>query len=163
MGEKEYVAAVLNEKVDQIVSEARTALERLQQHRQAAWVALKCSIWSRFEYWASLCYPSDSIPVAQALDNHLWRLLEEVCGFSILHQGLRGADTGESTISSPEGLREGWSFAAWVARQPVKLGGMGLRSLGELCRPAFLGAMEQALPRLHRGTCPHCWWRGGVW
>ena len=154
MGEKEYVAAVLNEKVDQIVSEARTALERLQQNRQAAWVALKCSIWSRFEYWASLCYPSDSIPVAQALDNHLWRLLEEVCGFSILHQGLRGADTGESTISSPEGLREGWSFAAWVARQPVKLGGMGLRSLGELCRPAFLGAMEQALPRLHRGFCP---------
>ena len=50
--------------------------------------------------------------------------------------------------------REGWSFAAWVARQPVKLGGMGLRSLGELCHPAFLGTMEQTLPRLHRGFCP---------
>ena len=30
---------------------------------------------------------------------------------------------------------------------------MGLRSYKELCRPAFLGAMEQALPWLHLGFC----------
>ena len=30
---------------------------------------------------------------------------------------------------------------------------MGLRSFDEVCYPAFLGAMEQALPRLHTGFC----------
>ena len=52
-----------------------------------------------------------------------------VCGFDIPTQGLR-ADGGECKISGPP-IRQGWSFAAWVARQPVKLGGMGLRSFAE--------------------------------
>ena len=56
-------------------------------------------------------------------------------------------------ISGPITSRQRWSFSAWVARQPVKLGGMGLRSFEELCQPAYLGAMEQALPRLHTGFC----------
>ena len=112
-------------------------------------------MWSRFEYWAMLCYPSDSLPAARELDRHLWRILEEVCGLSISHQSYRAAEDGKCSIQVPEGCneRENWSFAAWVARQPVKLGGMGLRSMAELCSPAFLGAMEQTLPRLYQGFC----------
>ena len=129
VGEYQYVSSVLSEKVDQIVTEARTALDQLQQSRQAAWAALKWSVWPRFEYWAQHCYPSDSIPAAKVLDQRLWSLLEDVCGFSISHQGQRGADSGECSVSSPDNLREGWSFAAWVARQPVKLQGDGLEIL----------------------------------
>ena len=78
-----------------------------------------------------------------------------VCGFQIPSQGSRlaNADGGECMISGPITSRQRWSFSAWVARQPVKLGGMGLRSFEELCQPAYLGAMEQALPRLHTGFC----------
>ena len=65
VGEKSYVAAVLFEKVDQIVEEASTALGKLHQHRQAAWAALKWSVWPRFDYWAQHNYPSDSIPAAE--------------------------------------------------------------------------------------------------
>ena len=81
-------------------------------------------------------------------------MLEEVCGLSIPCQGSGTADSGKCSIQAPGNVREGWSFAAWVARQPIKLGGMGLRSMAELCRPAYLGAMEQTLPRLHKDFCP---------
>ena len=156
VGEDEYVAAVLGEKVDEIVREAATAVRSLQQHRQAAWAVLKRSVWPRFDYWAMHCYPSDSLPAARELDRRLWMVLEEVCGLRISHQSYRAAEDGKCGIQVPEGCseRENWSFAAWVARQPVKLGGMGLRSMAELCYPAFLGAMEQTLPRLHKGFCP---------
>ena len=49
--------------------------------------------------------------------------------------------------------RENLTFPAWVVRQPVKRGGMGGRSHAETCRIAFYGAMEQALPKLHKGFC----------
>ena len=155
VGEREYVGQVLSEKVEEIVSEARKAVvETLQPHRQAAWAALKWSVWSRFEYWAALCYPSDSMPAAIELDSRLWRVLQEVCGVRIPFQGSLASDKGECCIFAPGHVRDGWSFSAWVARQPVKLGGMGLRSMTELCMPAYLGAMEQTLPQLFKGFCP---------
>ena len=156
IGEEQYVAAILGEKVEEIVQDATTAVRSLQLHRQAAWAVLKRSVWSRFEYWAMHCYPSDSLPAARELDHRLWTILEEVCGLSISHQSYRAAEDGKCSIQAPVGCteRENWSFAAWVARQPVKLGGMGLRSMAELCLPAFLGAMEQTLPQLYQGFCP---------
>ena len=106
VGEHQYVASVLREKVDQIVAEAKP----LQHHCQAAWSALKWSVWPlpRAEYLAQLCYPSESIPAAKVLDDQLWGLLEQVCGFIISYNGQRGCDGGEITIFSPEDLREGW-------------------------------------------------------
>ena len=73
VGEKEYVGQVLSEKIEDIVSEARKAVvATLQPHRQAAWAALKWSVWSRFEYWAAHCYPSDSIlPLKYVLSQEL--------------------------------------------------------------------------------------------
>ena len=40
-----------------------------------------------------------------------------------------------------------------MARQSVKLGGMGLRSLAEQCRLAFYSMQKQALPQFYRGFC----------
>ena len=153
VGEPEYVTAVLEEKVQQIVKEAEKSLQLLQNHRQAAWVALKWSVWPRFEYWASHCYPSDSIPAARKLDRQLWRLLEGVCGTSIPQVTSRATSSWDCVLPVDMPGREDLTFAAWVTRQPVKLGGMGLRSFSEMCRPAFYGALEQTVPRLHTGFC----------
>ena len=42
----------------------------------------------------------------------------------------------------------GRSYQCLLARQPVKLGGLGLRSLVETRHPAFLGGLEMAAPYL---------------
>ena len=154
VGEKEYVESVLMEKVEQIGMEGRMMLEGLQEHKHAAWAALKWSVWARFEYWLQHCYPSVTIPAAEELDRQLWSLLETVFGFSIPCHGSLATRAWDCVLRVPLEGRQDWTFAAWLLRQPVKLGGLGLRSYAELCRPAFLGAVEHALPRLHKDFCP---------
>ena len=48
------------------------------------------------------------------------------------------------------------TFQDWVARQPIKLGGLGLRSQADLSPAAFVGALEQTLPSFigEKGICP---------
>ena len=36
----------------------------------------------------------------------------------------------------------------WIVRHPIKMGGMGLRSLKDTCYPAYIGALEQVAPYL---------------
>ena len=136
VGEEEYVKAVLEKKVRQIVEEAEPSLDKLHHHRQAAWAwawaALKRSVWPRFEYWASHCYPSDYIPVARELDKQLWQLLEGVCGTSIPQVTSRATSSWDCKLPVDVPGREDLTFAAWVVRQPVKLGGLGLRSYSEM-------------------------------
>ena len=153
VGENEYVSAILEEKVEQIVEEGQRSLSLLLHNRQAAWAALKWSVWPRFEYWAGLCYPSDSLPAAKELDRQLWQLMESVCGTVIPRSSSRATREWDCTLPIDIQGRELATFASWVVRQPVKLGGMGLRSYSELCRPAFYGSMEQVVPRLHKGFC----------
>ena len=70
IGEDLFVKTVLEEKVSQILEEGRRSLQILgAEHRHAAWVALKQSIWPRFEYWAQNCYPSQTLPVARGSAN----------------------------------------------------------------------------------------------
>ena len=51
---------------------------------------------------------------------------------------------------------KGKTFSEWVVRQPIRLGGMGLRSLVDLSPAAFVGAVEQAIPSFYgeKGVCP---------
>ena len=151
IGEDLFVRTVLEEKVSQILEEGRRSLQILgAEHRHAAWVALKQSIWPRFEYWAQNCYPSQTLPVARVLDEGLHDLLEQVVGAKVP----KGVDPDSITLTTPLLTRSNWSFARWILRQPVKLGGAGLRSYEELCRPAFCGAVELSLPSFHTGFCP---------
>ena len=155
VGEKEYVAAVLDEKVMTIVEEARQSLGQLmEQHKQSAWAALKWSVWARFEYLAGLCYPSDSIPAAKELDRQLWSLLQGVCGSPIPHTTSLATRSCDCSLQLEMPGREDWTFSAWVERQPFKLGGMGPRSHAEQCRLAFYSMQEQVLPQLYMGFCP---------
>ena len=153
VGEDLYVTTVLEEKVAQILDDGKKSLDVLgPEHRHAAWIALKQSIWPRFDYWAQTCYPSNSLPAARRLDAGLHRLLEQVVGIRIP----LGANDDMSTLLLPTpltGSRRNMSFQAWVLRQPVKCGGAGLRTFEEICRPAFAGACELALPSLHTGFC----------
>ena len=51
---------------------------------------------------------------------------------------------------------QGRSYQQWLVRQPVRLRGLGLRSLLETSPAAFCGAVEMAVPRLtgEEGFCP---------
>ena len=81
------------------------------------------------------------------LDEGLHSLLELTVGVSIPLK----IDPATIVLDTPIPGREDWSFPAWVMRQPVKCGGMGLRSYVETCGPAFIGAIEIAIPTLHTG------------
>ena len=53
----------------------------------------------------------------------------------------------------------GRSYQHWMKSQPIKLGGVGLRSLVETCPAAYIGAVEMAIPHMvggeeEIGICP---------
>ena len=56
----------------------------------------------------------------------------------------------------PVAGRSDLSFQQCVVRQPVRLGGFGLRSQRDTVGPAFIGALEQAVPFFcgENGICP---------
>ena len=59
---------------------------------------------------------------------------------------------------------DSWPFllCTTLFKVPVKCGGMGLRSYVETCAPAFIGAVEMAIPSLYTGYCPQLTeWVGG--
>ena len=105
---------------------------------------MKQSVWSRFGYWAQNCYPSQTVSAAALLDDGLRDLLEMTVGLRVP----RGRDPDTIVIETTIPGREELSFSDWVIRQPVKCGGMGLRAYVETCAPAFIGAVELAIPSL---------------
>ena len=52
----------------------------------------------------------------------------------------------ECILSVPVPGRENHSFQEWVVRQPIRLGGFGLRSMDDTAGLAFIGALEQSIP-----------------
>ena len=51
---------------------------------------------------------------------------------------------------------QGRSFQQWLVHQPVKLGGLGLRSQADTSAAAFIGGVEMSLPHFtgEEGICP---------
>ena len=49
-------------------------------------------------------------------------------------------------VTCPVAQLQEQSYQEWVLRLPVRLHGWGFRSLAETCGPAFLGALETAIP-----------------
>ena len=68
----------------------------------------------------------------------------------------RGEEGRGWEVTLPVPGREGLSFQHWVVRQPIKMGGMGFRSLEETSLVAFLGTLEQTVPSFSgpEGGCP---------
>ena len=142
VGEDDYVTLKLEEKRQDIMTDTRKAMEVLGGERQSLWTALKWSVSQRFDYWCQLCRPSLVRPVADTLDRDLWTVLEAALGLSIPRIGGENGDT----LAVPVVGRENLTFQEWVVRHPIKMGGLGFRSVAETSGAAFLGALEQAAP-----------------
>ena len=46
----------------------------------------------------------------------------------------------------PVTRQQGKSYQDWMVRLPIRLGGMGMRSMLDISLAAFIGSVEQALP-----------------
>ena len=93
-------------------------------------------------------------PVAEWLDEQLWKILETATGLSIPSGATNS--TWNCVLPIPVAGRSDCSFQRWVIRQPVRLGGFGFRSLVDTSGPAFIGALEQSIPFFcgENGICP---------
>ena len=141
IGTPVYVKHMLQKKAEEVVRDANQTAHLLSVDHQALWSALRLSISHRFEYFCQLSPPSLVEPVAAWLDTEIWRILERATGLNIP----RGAE-GEMVIRCPVTGLDNLSYQGWLVRLPVKLYGWGLRSLQETCGPAYLGALETAIP-----------------
>ena len=110
---------------------------------QAIWAIARSSTAMKLDYHLSLCYPSDMEVAAREMDNRLWFMLQKAAGFSIprVDEG-RGV---ECCPSPPIRRWNGRSYQDLMVRTPVRLGGMGYRSVSETSLVAFVGGVEQAL------------------
>ena len=107
----------------------------------------------KLDYRLSLCYPSDMEVAAREMDSLLWFMLQKAAGFSIprVDEG-RGV---ECCPNPPVARLRGRAYQELMVRTPVRLGGMGFRSLVETSLAAFIGGVEQALPHFigEGGVC----------
>ena len=92
------------------------------------------------------------------MDKRLLAALEQVCG---QHIPMAEEGHGVKCVLEVPDVPElaGRSYQSWMIRQPIKLGGLGLRSLVETCPIAFVGGCESALPHMvgvdgEEGICP---------
>ena len=111
----------------------------------------------QLDYSLTLQYPSDMEECASMVDARLWAALEQLAGQPHIAQREEGTGV-ECVLNIPEVPNLfGRSYQCLMAAQPVKLGGLGIRSLVETRHPAFLGGLEQALRREGGG------WEVGRW
>ena len=88
------------------------------------------------------------------MDNLQMQVLEALVGMRI---PLQGEGLGwDCPLQLPIQGLDGRTFQHWVIRQPIRGGGLGLRSNVEISLVAFIGGLEQALPHFTgvAGVCP---------
>ena len=150
IGTDSFVRHQLSAKVDEITEEVNKVREVLGPNKdsQAIWTILHCSLAQKFDWQLSLNYPSDTAEAAARLDKVLWQLMETAAGFHIPERDEgKGFECVLASPDLPANLR-GRSTQSWMVRQPVRLRGLGLRSLLETRDVAFVGGVEMAVPRL---------------
>ena len=166
VGSDKFVQHKLKQKAVAIARDAVQTAGLLSGDRQALWHSLRLSISHRFDYFCQHTPPSLVEPVAEWLDGVLWSVLETAAGLPIP----RGGDA-EMRVRCPVRGLDSLSYQEWLVRLPVKLYGWGFRSLKDSCGPAYLGALETAIPFMSaRGKiCPQleqvwggreCWGEG---
>ena len=143
VGSPGYVRHQLSLKVQDIGREVEMSLKVLENEGHAVWTIARSSTATKLDYHLSLVYPTDMEAAAKEMDNLLWHMLEKAAGFCIprVDQG-RGV---ECSPNPPVQRLHGRSYQELSVRTPVRLGGMGYRSVAETSLPAFLGGVEQAL------------------
>ena len=149
-----YVQHMLDTKVAEVAKEVDAVSLVLQEERQAMWTVLRSSISQKLDYWLTLVYPSQVRKAAEDMDKLEMQVMDKLIGVHVpLHEEGLGWDC---PLRLPIMGLNGKSFQHWVLRQPIKMGGFGLRSKVETSPAAFIGGLEQALPHFtgEGGICP---------
>ena len=128
------------------MKEVEQTVKVLEGEGHAIWTIARSSTAMKLDYHLSLCYPTDMEVAAREMDSLLWFMLQKAAGFSIprVDEG-RGL---ECCPNPPVARLRGRSYQELMVRTPVRLGGMGYRSLVETSLAAYIGGVEQALPHL---------------
>ena len=146
VGTKEYCKHMLMKKVHEVREEVDKVKKVLGENdSQAMWIILKCSLAQKFDWHLSLCYPTDIREAAMEMDSVLWDMLQHC---TRLHIPRAEEGLGVECVLGLPGVAslQGRSFQRWLVHQPVKLGGLGLRSQVETSAAAFIGGVEMSLP-----------------
>ena len=154
VGSPGYVRHHLSVKVQEVGREVKEIVRVLEGEGQSIWTIARASTAMKLDYHVSLCYPTDMEVAARQMDDILWTMLEKAAGLSIprVEEG-RGL---ECCPLLPVSRLQHRSYQDWMVRMPVRLGGMGLRSVADTSLSAFIGGVEQALPHFlgEGGLCP---------
>jgi hypothetical protein len=149
VGDDSFVRDRLQEQTDEIVTFMRSTLAatvgttpeqkhiRADRGTQEAWIMLFYSASRKFEYWLTLCHPSQTAEFAAQLD------LEAL--------QLAAAAFGTAPFTAPDGAKDCQDFINNRLHLPMRNGGMGLRSLTVDTPLLYLGGLEQALPAIGLG------------
>ena len=84
----------------------------------------------QLDYHLALCYPSDMAEASIEMDRLLYNMLESAASLTI-----PGRDQGrgyEYCPQVPVVRQQGRSYQDWMVRLPVRLGGMGMRSMADM-------------------------------
>ena len=153
IGSENYVVKMLSNKMDELEQQVEQIQTVLQNEKPALWAVLRSSFSHKLDYWLTLCYPSQVKGAAERMDALQNRILDSLVGTSIPMEALNN----EWAISLPvsDAILQKRSYQHWVVRQPIKMGGLGIRSNVETSLEAFIGGVEQALPHFvgQEGLC----------
>ena len=151
LGSPEYVRHMLRGEAERICTEIDKVMHLLRNDLQSAWAILSSALAHQLDYSLSLQYPSDSLEAAQIVDDRIWSALEQLADQPHIARGEEGGGIECVVDLSRVPSLAGRSFQSLLSAQPVKLGGLGIRSLVETRHPAFIGGLEQALPLMVAG------------
>ena len=113
-----------------IAGRAKSHVIVLNEERQSSWTILRLSLAQKLDYWLQLCYPSNVRVAAEKMDIVMWKILEKTADSTIPRcQDVNQFDN--VTIISVPGLADK-SYQEWAIRQPIRLGGIGLRCESDL-------------------------------
>ena len=144
IGSPEYVKHQLSLKVQEVAKEVEEIVRVLEGEGQAIWTIARSSTATKMDYHLSLCYPSDMVEAAMEIDRILLSMVQKATCLAIpmVDQGM-GV---EHCPRPPVDRIAEKSYQNWMMRTPVRLGGMGLRSVAETSIAAFVGGIEQSVP-----------------
>ena len=151
-----YVQHMLDEVVSDIVNQVERIQEVLAGESQAVWSVLYSSLSHKLDWHLTLCYPSDIKIMAERLDNVFWSVMETLARSPIPKAGSQ-VHPSECVLHVEDvDWVAGKTFQQLLIPQPIKLGGLGLRSMVETSPAAFIGGVEMSLPHFTGvgGICP---------
>ena len=156
VGCDEYVKYMLDKEVDEIASQVHRVQQVLSGESQAMWAVLSSSLAHKLDWHLTLSYPSDISHAAERLDGILWSVLETVTRSVIPRAGQQDRRGYYAFEEGDINWLVGSTFQQLLVPQPIKLGGLGLRSLLETSPAAFVGGVEMSIPHFtgQRAICP---------